>query len=358
MMTMRERMLALVQGRPHDRVPFVQYTGIAAPNEDIWSVIGRENMGLLSWLDIHSFETPNCQFVTEGIERDGREGFRTTLHTPEGSLFEERFFEPVFHTTATSVHYVKEVEDYRVLLAYFRDIIVHKFPGELHRIVRVFGEDGLPHVSLPKTPYQQLWVLWVSLQDLPIHLAMYPEVMEEVMAVMFDVQTRVFKMACEMVIEGEPIPYINIGDNITAPAIGEAYFRQYCLPSYLELANMLAETGKDIPIFVHMDGDLKALTSAISESPVRGLDSFSPPPDNDLSVAEAVALWPEMRLGLNFPSSVHLAQPEEIYQCATRILEEGGRTGRLQIQVSENVPPGVWRTSYPEIVRAIKAFFG
>jgi EAL domain-containing protein (putative c-di-GMP-specific phosphodiesterase class I) len=89
---------------------------------------------------------------------------------------------------------------------------------------------------------------------------------------------------------------------------------------------------------------------------VRGLDSFSPPPDNDTRVADAVRLWPEMRLWLNFPSSIHLASEERIYEVTREILEEGGHTGRLQIQISENVPPGVWRTSFPQIVRAIDDF--
>jgi hypothetical protein len=39
-MTMRERMLAVLQGREHDRVPFVQYEDLAAPDEEVWSVIG------------------------------------------------------------------------------------------------------------------------------------------------------------------------------------------------------------------------------------------------------------------------------------------------------------------------------
>jgi hypothetical protein len=34
-------------------------------------------------------------------------------------------------------------------------------------------------------------------------------------------------------------------------------------------------------------------------------------------------------------------------------LEEGGRSGRLQIQISENMPPDAWRKSCPAIVRAI-----
>ena len=33
---------------------------------------------------------------------------------------------------------------------------------------------------------------------------------------------------------------------------------------------------------------------------------------------------------------------------------EAGHTGRLQIQISENLPPGAWRKSYPIIVEAIR----
>ena len=115
---------------------------------------------------------------------------------------------------------------------------------------------------------------------------------------------------------------------------------------------MLVGTGK--PVYVHMDGDLKPLWSAIGESRVRGLDSLSPPPDNDTSAGEAAEHWPEMRLGINFPSSVHLRSEREVYERARIILDEAGQTGRLQIQISENVPPGAWRRSYPQIVRAIE----
>jgi hypothetical protein len=105
-----------------------------------------------------------------------------------------------------------------------------------------------------------------------------------------------------------------------------------------------------------MDGDLKPLADDIAESSVRLLDSFSPPPDNDTSAAEAVSQWPEMRLGLNFPSSVHTQPPEAVRAMAERILEEAGHTGRLQIQISENVPPDRWRVSCPPILDAIDRF--
>ena len=141
-------------------------------------------------------------------------------------------------------------------------------------------------------------------------------------------------------------------DNITAPAIGERYFRQYAMPCYAELAEALEGTGK--PGFCHMDGDLRPIWKAIGECAVRGLDSMSPPPDNDTSVADALRLWPEMRVCINFPSSVHIAKAERVYEVACGILQENNRSGRLQIQISENVPPFAWRTSFPEIVRAVR----
>ena len=39
-MTMRKRMLALVQGRAHDRVPFVMYDGIL-PVDEVVAHLGR-----------------------------------------------------------------------------------------------------------------------------------------------------------------------------------------------------------------------------------------------------------------------------------------------------------------------------
>jgi hypothetical protein len=59
---------------------------------------------------------------------------------------------------------------------------------------------------------------------------------------------------------------------------------------------------------------------------------------------------------VNFPSSVHLWEPEQIYSHAMAMLRQAGHTGRMQIQISENVPPGVWQKSFPVIVEAVRDF--
>lgn len=349
-MTMRERMLALVRGEEIDRVPFVTYSGLAAPDEEVWEFIGRDRMGILRWTTPYRIEQPNCRTTEEAIARDGLEGRRTVIETPHGALVSERYFEPTYHTASIHRHFVTDPGHYDALLAYFRDSVVVPDLEIVPRVRAELGDDGLPLVRVERTPYQQLWVEWVSIDDLVLHLVDCPDRVEACVAALGAIQRRVFD-----VIDRVGADFVDFPDNITAPVIGERYFRQYCVPWYDELADRL---GQGVLVYVHMDGDLKPLWPAIGESQVRGLDSLSPPPDNDTSPGDAVSLWPEMRVCINFPSSIHLAPPEQVYATTIDFLEQAGRSGRFQIQISENVPPSVWRRSYPEIVRAIRDFSG
>jgi len=350
-MAVRERMLAVIYGKKHDQIPFVQYDNLAGDNEEIWNVIGRDNLGLLRWSKIYKFEHPHCYFEVKRIRRDKFDGFLTILHTPKGDLIEESYREPVYNSTHIEKHFIQKPEDYEIFMAYLKDLVIYEDIGRFTRDEAELGDDGIAMVTMERTPFQQLWMQWVSLEDLCIHIADYPELVEDCIKLLTEVHYKTFevvKNASKKVF----IPFVNFPDNITAYAIGKNNFRKYCVPLYNELANMLG----DIPIFVHMDGDLKPLWGEIKNSKIRGLDSFTPIPDNDTSVAEAVSMWQDKVLFINFPSSVHLEEPEKIYLEAKKILEEGGYTGRTWIQISENVPPGVWRRSFPEIVKAIKEF--
>lgn len=353
MMTMRERLLAVMRGQAIDRVPFATYDQLVGANELLWEPLGRENVGIIRWSGVHASAAPNCRFDQEELVEGEHSGIRVMLHTPEGELTREAWREPVFHSMATARHFIQEPEDYHILRAYLRDIIITEDLDRYLTDVQAVGEDGLAMVTANRTPYQQLWVEWVNLENLAWHLVECPELVEECITLMADIERRIFGVirdACAKV----PIDYVNIPDNITAPTIGETYFRRYCLPLYNELGDMLAGTGALFA--VHMDGDLKPLWQAIAESPVQGLDSFSPAPDNDTSVAQARAQWPDMRLFVNFPSSVHLADPTEVYAQARQILDEGGHSGQLWIQISENVPPNRWQHSFPAILQAIADF--
>jgi len=344
-MNNRDRLLAILRGDQLDRVPFVQYDG-QAPVDEVWSLVGRDNVGLLRWSAIHSVQHPHCRSETVPIERDGHRGERRTLHSPAGSLVEEYVWEPALGTLSRRERFVKEPRDYAALKTFLEDAVVVDNRECFLRDREDLGEDGLPHVSIMRTPFQQMWIEWADIGDFCAHLVDSPEIVEECMSLMAGIISQALQIARTV-----DVPYIVFGDNITAPVIGERNFRRWCVPSYRLAAEML-----DVPVFVHMDGDLKPLWNAIGESGVRGIDSLSPPPDNDTSPADVVRMWPQMRMFANFPSSMHLAAPEAIRRRADEILAEAGHSGRLVLAITENMPPGAWRTSYPEIIAAVRQF--
>ena len=355
-MTMRERMLAVIEGRPFDRVPFVQYDGInvaAASNEEIWDTVGRQNLGLLVWSGVTALQTPNCRFDVTESERNGMRCVTTTLHTGKGDLTEERFYEPVFNSSAASRHYLRDLTDYETFLCYLRDVVVVEHTESYLQHYRNLGDDGIPMVALQRNPWQQMWIQWASLTDFCMHMADDPDLVGACLEELGRIQLQI----CETIaglMDRIPIHYVNFPDNITAPAIGVDRFRLYCMPYYERMHDLME--GRKAVLAAHMDGDLKPLWAAIGESKVNAIDSLSPPPDNDTPVGDAASMWPEKRLFVNFPSSVHLRDPEEIRAEAMAILDQAGNSGRMWIQISENVPPDVWRTSYPQIIRAVRDF--
>jgi len=348
MPTVRDRMLALVQGRELDRVPFVVYEGMF-PVDEVYAHLGRENVGHLRWSAIHRTEHPHCHFESEQYEVDGTRWQRTTLHTPAGEIYEERAFESGYGSSSIRKHYVQEPEDYDVLWAYLEDSVVLPDYARYEKDAAELGENGLPLVAIERSPYQQLWVQWVGIDALSFHLIDVPDRVQRTIEMLTARARVLFELATR-----SPAPFIDFPDNITAPTIGVSRFQRYNVPLYDELAEMLAE--REALVFVHMDGDLKPLWQAIADSKVGGIDSLAPTPDNDTPVAQAVEMWPEKKLWVNFPSSVHLRGYDAVRAEAEAILEAGGHTGRLQIQISENVPLSVWRESLPAIVDAIAAF--
>ena len=60
--TMRERVMAVLQGRELDRVPFVTYDFEPPLIREVRESVGRERIGLLRWSAVHRVAHPNCRF--------------------------------------------------------------------------------------------------------------------------------------------------------------------------------------------------------------------------------------------------------------------------------------------------------
>jgi len=373
-MTMRERMLAVLRGDSHDRVPFCTYGGMEGlPFEEITSVLGPNRWGQLRYAMIHRAVYPHCRFESidytdadpiyhtdplhEAIgmkfpapppASEGRWQLNT-IHTSVGSISENRVFEPAYGSSTAREHFIETPQDYEVFWSLLEDAVIEPDYDRYLREDALAGDNGIAMAWIDRTPYQQLWVEWVGLDSLALHLLDYPDHVQHTMALLEQRERRLFEIAAN-----SPAPFIEMPDNITAPAIGAQRFRKYCVPLYNELAHMLAE--RDALVFVHMDGELQGLWDDIANSGVGGIDSFTPAPDTSTSIEDAIAACPNMRWWVNFPASVHLRTPEEVRAVADCILRSAGHTGRLQLQITENIAAGAWRTNLPIIADAIEAF--
>ena len=322
---------------------------ILLPAKDVLDHLGRDRIGIIRFHDVYRVEHPHCQIVSEFFKEGEIKCQRNILHTPKGDLEEVRVFDPVYDSSTARIHYVKSRRDYEILWSYLEDSIILDNTEQYYKDVADLGEDGLVMPDAERTPWQQLWISWAGLEALSLHLVDFPDHVEHTVELLKHRARQIFEVAYR-----SPSPFIDICDNITAPAIGPLRFRKYCIPLYDELAGMLAERGA--PLFVHMDGLLKPLWEDIGRSSVGGIESFTPVPDCDTTVGEAVSQWPRKILWVNFPSSVHLQSPVEIRATTEEILAAAGHSGRLQIQVSENAPLDVWRTSFRIIADTIVRF--
>jgi hypothetical protein len=189
--TNKDRILAVVRGKPVDRVPFVMYEGIL-PVADVIEHLGPGTIGIMKWSNVHRTEYPNCRTEIKEYLSDGRRQQKKTIHTPAGSMFEERAFEPAYGSSSIIKHFVEEEKDYEVLWSYLQDAVISPDYERFHADQSALGENGVPLVAVERTPYQQLWVQWTGLDNLGYHFADFPDKVEHTVSMLTDRAHRIF----------------------------------------------------------------------------------------------------------------------------------------------------------------------
>ena len=133
-----------------------------------------------------------------------------------------------------------------------------------------------------------------------------------------------------------PTKFAVIEGNTQLQVIGEERFLKYYFPNIQEACEILHAKG--VYAGAHLDGNNKKLAPLIARTSLDFIESFTPPPDCDLSVAVARHIWKGKSLLIHFPSSVHLFGIEAIELHVKEILRQAAPWERLAIGVSEDVP--------------------
>jgi len=337
-MTLREHALAAVRGEKTDRVPFTCYQGLLPEGgEEI------DNLCLVTSARVANVETPGVTISTEEVA-SGRS--RQRMETPWGTLTRQVETERGYGSSWTRQHWVQRPEDYEIIERVIRGATISPTPESYRQARETLGDRGVILAWTARAPLQRLWIEYTGIERLAYDLADCPEVVEGVLDAMLEQSRRLMEVTAESEAE-----LIWLPDNITADVAGPQLFERYLIPYYREMCELLLPAGK-IPC-CHMDGMLGPIRDSIGATPLPVAEAFTPPPDGNLSVAEAAAAWPEKTLWLNFPSSVHLCDDDEIGRTTRALVGEGRDCGGFLIGVTENIPSSVGARSLRAIGRVL-----
>jgi hypothetical protein len=85
------------------------------------------------------------------------------------------------------------------------------------------------------------------------------------------------------------VPYVEFPDNLHGTMTNPKLFREYCLPAYQKYTQVLHGQGKKVGS--HTDGSVKPLLRLLAESGLDVCESFSPYPLTECRFEEAWAAW-------------------------------------------------------------------
>lgn len=137
-------------------------------------------------------------------------------------------------------------------------------------------------------------------------------------------------------VANSPADYVLYGGNVVPEVLGPDKVRDHLCPRWNAFADLLHERGKKMG--VHLDANNKLILDVVRKSKLDFVEAFTPPPDCNVSVAEARAAWPQKRLWANFPSSVHIQPEDAIREATLELVRQAGDRKGFLLGVTEDIP--------------------
>jgi hypothetical protein len=344
--SVRARLDRALAGEAIDWPVYAAYDWFVRNRPVDWARLVRDGLGVIAHADLVREDHPHLQIVerTEATAAGDRRVVRWI--TDRGELRES------FLGEWRQEFPVKGPEDYRILQRAFEETRFAAVSEDVARAESEVGDRGivLGHLgwtSLRRSPIQQIPIEYAGLERFSLDLAdERPELME-----LIEQLDELTLQKCREAVRG-PVRHIKLWENLSIETLGVRAFRRHLVPLYRRILDLFGPAGRRL--VVHYDGRLRAIADDIAALDLDGLDSFTPPPAGDLSVAEARARWPEKFLWLHPPLGWYHDDAASLAERIRRmVLDAGAR--RCCLMISEDVPPR-WEVTVPAVLRALEGF--
>ena len=342
-MSIRERLHAFWRGERPDQIPYTIYywEWRHTADDPAWQGLFDDGLGVTWHQPTFSVTHHNVAFDTETTTENGAEVMRRIQRTPVGEI--DALWVDGWH----SKYWLETPEDYRVM-AY---IAQHTEIAPAYEAYETF-EGELPEwaVALPvvgRTPLQTILVDFVGLERFGVHLYEYADEVR----MLYDALLNNFRRTVDIVADG-PGFFVSNLENFTAETLGPRRYREFLMPVYDECFKVLHDAGKIVGS--HYDGRTKVCSDVIAEAPIDLIESLTPPPEGDQTLAECRAAWPDKLFWSNINVACYDLPPAELRETVlTRVQEAGPDGTKLAFEVSEQYPAN-WRESMPVVLDALR----
>ena len=328
-MTPRKRVEAVLLGEQADRVPFTIYECMV-PQDALGQQLRDEGMCTVDrGHPVVRTRTPNVTSKSQTYTEEDITYSRTDIHTPVGDLYS--ISRPAGFTSWHVKRLFTQPEDYKPLIYMVQDTEYEPCYDVFSKADAEAGEDVILRSSVGGTPLHQIMISWMGVETFAIEWADRRDEVLKLHDAIVELKRKLYPLVAR-----SPVLHLNYGGNETGHVMGRERFEKYVIPCYNEAAEIMHKHGKLIG--AHLDGDNKVWADLVAASGLDYVEAFTPAPDCDMTLKEALEAWPDKILWINFTSSAHLKPDEGVEAETLRLLKESAPGDRLIIGITEDIP--------------------
>lgn len=348
-MTLREKNLAVFRGEPYEGV-FLQprfepwlawnqqfrelsprYRGKTAP--EVYDDLGVS----MRYTDYYT-GLPSVVRLDYGPEVKIRENVANGetiryYETPYGDL-RERIVTTVDDTWRQVEHPAKSAEDLKALQWLLAHSEYRFDEDAFDQGDAYIGDRGVPQFYLPKSPYQALLQVWMTLEDVVYAREDDPAAFAATLEAIDKTYDRLYEQlaACPK------LQILNLGENVHEQLISPPIFEETYIPWYRRRMGQLRSAG--IFMHIHIDGFFRNLLPYLADLPFDGLEALTPTPQGDVPLDEMTDAIGDKVLLDGIPAILFMeTYPEEtVIACGEELVARVGK--RLVLGVSDELPEG------------------
>jgi|SaaInl7_135m_RNA_FD_contig_71_992556_length_3771_multi_4_in_0_out_0_1 hypothetical protein len=349
-MTPKSRVEAILRHQPADRIPFTVYEDVLPRCADERELRNDGLCLIARRPSVYSVVHPNIEEAKVEFVEHGSVYVRTEMKTPFGDLSmttcemrEEGF-------SWTVDRWFKRPDDYDALEFMVRDAVYVPEYDRIAEFQRVWGDDVFSIAEVSHSPMQEIIY---GMMGLPIFAEEWSQRRDRVLTLyhsILDAHRRLYSVVAE-----SPVTAVVYDGNVTEEVIGPDRFLEYYAPVYNGFKQLLHRNGKLMG--VRADVETVEMAEALGSTGFDFIDGFTPEDGTGLNLAEAMTVWPDKVIWVNFPPSFFALGPDACREELRQLIREAAPGSRVVFGVAEDVLPENWPSCLAALVQVLKDEF-